>query len=413
MKGSTTMSENEIEYDVDQQRAIELIASGDNRISIITGGPGTGKTTIVKSALRHASLYRKRVALVAPTGKAAKRIREVVGRQTSTIHRLLGYTGEGYGGEKLKEDVILADEASMIDVEMGYELMRALKSDGRLVFVGDADQLPSVGAGSLLRDLIDSGHVPTVRLKTLHRSAQESWICTNAPRILAGEMFDTEERSDFVLHQAADTEETIDTIVQMMMHHAADFWDGKFQLLTPQNVGDLGTEILNNEIAVNLNPSRDEHDMIELAIPKATMQSFLGHNDRVIQVQNNYRLDVFNGEIGTVDRIEKGKVYVRFDNRMVEYTAPAAAYELRLAYALTIHKSQGSEWDHVAVVCHGMHSRMWSRQLLYTAVTRSKKAVYIVGNDSGIGMALKQNKPRERFTTLPERIQELANAPQP
>jgi len=406
------MTTSDIEYDEDQQRAIELISAGEQPLVIITGGPGTGKTTIVKAALRHPGLLKKTVALVAPTGKAAKRIREVVGRPTSTIHRLLGYTGEGYLGEPIRENVVLADEASMIDVEMGYELMRALRPKARLVLVGDADQLPSVGAGSLLRDLIDSGKVPTVRLKTLHRSAQESWICTNAPLILAGESFDLDERHDFVMHEATDTEDVLNLVVEMMMHHAADFWSGKFQLLTPQNIGDLGTEILNNEIAANLNPEREEGDMVELAIPNATMQSFIGKNDRVIQVQNNYRLDVFNGEIGTVDRIENNKVLVRFDKRYVEYSSLAAMHELRLAYALTIHKAQGSEWEHVAVLCHGMHSRMWSRQLLYTAVTRAKKAVYIIGNDAGIGMALKQNKPRERFTTLPDRIKELADEAQ-
>jgi exodeoxyribonuclease V alpha subunit len=397
--------EQGIEYDKDQNAAIKLISSGHDPLCIITGGPGTGKTTIIKAALHHLTLAKKRIALVAPTGKAAKRIHEVTGRPTATLHRLLGYTGDGFPEDhQVTEDVILVDEASMVDVELGYALMRAVKSSARIILVGDADQLPSVGAGSLLRDLLDSGCVRTVRLKTLHRSAQESWVCTNAPKILEGQRFDVETRSDFALHEVSGVEDCFETLDDLLRHHAADFWAGKFQILTPQNVGDLGTELLNNILADSLNPARNEHQMVELAVPKASMQSFLGVRDRVIQVTNNYRVNVFNGEIGTVDRIENGKVYVRFDSRFVEYTAAGASYELRLAYALTVHKSQGSEWDHVAVLCHSMHSRMWSRQLLYTAVTRAKKAVYIVGNDAGIGMALKQNKPRERFTTLPERL---------
>lgn len=394
------------EYDEVQEQAIDLICS-DARLCIVTGSPGTGKTTILKRALRDPRLFGKDVVLAAPTGKAAKRITQVVGSEASTVHRLTGYNGEQYAYESmLMHDLIIVDESSMVDAEMLYHLLLVMKSDARLVLIGDADQLPSVGAGSVLRDLIDSGTVPVVRLRTLHRSAQASWICTNAPKILAGEMFDTEKRSDFEAYEYSNTYEILDLVEQIMLHHQNAFAMGRFQLLTPMNVGELGTEVLNHTIASVLNPKRLDGPNIELAVPKATMQQFAGVGDRVIHVQNNYRLTIFNGEIGTIDKIEDNKVYVKFPERIVEYPQLVAMYQLRLAYALTIHKAQGSEWDTIAVICHGLHARMWSRQLLYTAVTRAKKNVIILGNDEGVGVALAQNKPRERFTTLPDRIKE-------
>jgi exodeoxyribonuclease V alpha subunit len=398
----------DLEPDPEQLRAIRLIATGRERLSIITGGPGTGKTTIVKEALRHPGLAGKRVSIVAPTGKAAKRIRDVIGSQTSTLHRLLGYNGTSFQREEefIPADVILVDESSMVDVWLGYELVSAVKPGARIILVGDADQLPSVGAGSLLRDLIDSGEVPVVQLQTLHRSAQTSWVCTNAPKILRGEMFDTDGHEDFAFHETSDIESTVDVAVEVVLHHQKDFWDGHFQLLTPQNIGDLGTELLNNILAGQLNPRRNQLPQIEVSSPKATMQSFIAPNDRVIQVVNNYQSNVFNGEIGTVDRFEDKKVFVRFEGKIVSYSIPSASRELRLAYALTVHKSQGSEWKHVAVICHGAHRRMWSRQLLYTGVTRSKKSVYIIGNNAGVQTALAQNNPRERFTTLLHRLAE-------
>ncbi len=399
----------EPDKDLDQDRAIDLICS-EARMVIVTGGPGTGKTTTLKRALRDPRLFGKDVVLVAPTGKAAKRITEVVGGEASTVHRLTGYNGERHGTDQLTHDVIILDEASMVDAEMLYYLLLVMKPTARLVLIGDADQLPSVGAGSVLRDLIESGKVPVVRLRTLHRSAQESWICTNAPKILAGDMFDTEKSTDFEAFELSNTYDILDLVQQLMGHYQNHFFLGKFQLLTPMNIGELGTEVLNHTIAETLNPKRQEKEHFELAVPKATMQQYAAVNDRVIHVQNNYRLAVFNGEIGTIDKIEAGKVFVRYPERMVEYPQLVAMHQLRLAYALTVHKAQGSEWDHVAVICHGMHGRMWSRQLLYTAVTRAKKTVTLIGNDEGVGIALAQNKPRERFTTLPNRIKELEEA---
>lgn len=397
------------EKDLDQDLAIDLICS-EHRLVIITGGPGTGKTTTLRRALRDPRLLGQDIVLVAPTGKAAKRITEVVGGEAQTVHRLTGYNGEQHGTDRLPHDIIILDEASMIDAEMLYYLMLVMKPSARLVLIGDADQLPSVGAGSVLRDLIESEKVPVVRLKTLHRSALQSWICMNAPKILAGEMFDTEKRADFEAYEYSNTYDIIDIVEQLLAHHQNAFFLGKFQLLTPMNIGELGTEVLNHAIAEVLNPKRQQGPHFELAVPKATMQQFAGVGDRVIHIQNNYRLAVFNGEIGTLDRIEDGKVFVKYPERMVEYPQLVAMHQLRLAYALTVHKAQGSEWDNIAVICHGMHARMWSRQLLYTAVTRAKKGVTIIGNDEGVGVALAQNKPRERFTTLPDRIRELESA---
>lgn len=393
--------------DLDQEKAVDLMC-GTDRMVIITGGPGTGKTTTLKKTLNDTRLFGKDVVLAAPTGKAAKRITEIVGGEAQTVHRLTGYTGERYHTDQLPHDVIILDEASMVDAEMLYQLLLVMKPSARLILIGDADQLPSVGAGSVLRDLLESGKVPTIRLQTLHRAAKESWVCANAPKILAGAMFDTEKRADFEAFEYSNTYDILDLVQQLMLHHQNNFYMGRFQLLTPMNVGDLGTEVLNSTIAEVLNPDRETRDHFELAIPRATMQQIAAVKDRVIHIRNNYRLAVFNGEIGTIDKIADGKVWVKYPERMVEYPQLVAMHELRLAYALTVHKAQGSEWENVAVICHGMHQRMWSRQLLYTAVTRAKKGVTLIGNDEGVGIALSQNKPRERFTTLPDRIKELS-----
>ncbi len=403
-----TSPSTDLENDESQKQAIELIC-GPERIAVVTGGPGTGKTTTLKAALNDFRLNTKKVVLIAPTGKAAKRVSQVVGREASTVHKLIGYDGENYSSEELDVDVVICDEASMLDVEMGYYLTRALPPRARLRLIGDADQLPSVGAGSLLRDVIESNVVPVARLRTLHRAAAESWVCLNAPKILEGEMFDTETSDDFEAYEADRTYEVIDLVKQIVRENVKGLYDGNFQFLTPMNLGDMGTEVLNQTIADMLNVARKhESNMFELAVPRATMQHFAAVGDRVIHVINNYQLRVLNGEIGVVDRYEKdsSRVVVRYSDRLVVYPIMTAMHQLRLAYALTIHKAQGSEWDTVLVLCHGAHMRMWSRQLLYTAVTRAKKKVLLIGNDEGVGIALAQNRPRERFTTLPFRIRE-------
>lgn len=402
----TTISIDDLEFDASQKEAIDLICS-DHRLVIITGGPGTGKTTTLKVALRDMRLYGKKIKLCAPTGKAAKRMATVIGFQAGTVHKLVGFNGDDYSDDDIDADIVIVDEASMMDVEMGYYLTRVLKPTTRLILIGDADQLPSVGAGSVLRDLIDSKTAPVVRLRTLHRAAAESWVCMNAPKILEGEMFDTETRDDFEAFEADYTHEVFETTLDLAVKNHAGMFNGTFQLLTPMNLGDLGTEVLNQSIGDRLNEKRKDSALrFELAVPRATMQHFAAVNDRVIHVVNNYQLGVLNGEIGVIDRFEKNKVFVRFSDKYVEYSVMVAMYQLRLAYALTIHKAQGSEWDTVMVICHGTHARMWSRQLLYTAVTRAKKKVLLIGNATGIGIALEQNRPRERFTTLPNRLRD-------
>ncbi len=399
---------SDLEHDESQQQAINLIC-GPERVAVITGGPGTGKTTTTKAALRDLRLSGKKIALVAPTGKAAKRLSSVVGREAGTVHKLIGYDGTSYDSTELDIDVCLVDEASMLDVEMGYYLTRVLPRRARLRLIGDADQLPSVGAGSLLRDVIESGEVPVVRLKTLHRAAAQSWVCQNAPKILEGEMFDTNTRDDFEAIEADESYDVIEEVKRVVRENVNALFAGAFQFLTPMNLGDLGTEVLNQSIADMLNRNRREEDkMFELAVPRASMQHFAAVGDRVIHVINNYQLRVLNGEIGVIDSFnkERSQVVVRYPDRNITYPVMTAMHQLRLAYALTIHKSQGSEWDTVLVLCHGAHLRMWSRQLLYTAVTRAKKKVLLIGNDVGVGVALAQNRPRERFTTLPMRIRE-------
>lgn len=406
MMTSTSTQTSEIEFDESQKKAIDLMC-GPDRIVVVTGGPGTGKTTTLKSALRDLRVRDKKIVLVAPTGKAAKRAGDVVGFKATTVHKLIGYDGESYSDAEIDADIVFVDESSMLDVQMVYFLTRALPARARLRLIGDADQLPSVGAGSVLRDVIESNEVKVAKLTRLHRAAAESWVCLNAPKILAGEMFDTESRDDFEALEAHATFDVIDSVKQYVTENLNALYAGEFQFLTPMNVGDLGTELLNQTIGDMLNENREqEHLRFELAVPRATMQHFAAVKDRVIHVQNNYQLKVLNGEIGVIDEVRKEQIVVRFPDKMVTYPLLTAMHQLRLAYALTIHKAQGSEWNTVMVLCHGSHTRMWSRQLLYTAVTRAKKKVILIGDDAGVGVALSINRPRERFTTLPMRIRE-------
>ena len=385
---------------LDASQSAALSVALEEPISVITGGPGTAKTTILREALDRLG-ESARVALCAPTGKAAKRMLEATGKPASTIHRLLGFN-PAEGGfyydatNPLPFDVVFVDEASMIDVELFANLVEAIdEKTTRIVFVGDADQLPSVGPGSILADLVRESLVPVATLSTVHRSAQESWICESAPRVLRGDELDLSPREDFRFMLAEDSS-SVPVIAGDALEEYADA-----QILVPQKTGKAGADAINVAVQERFNPLRPHESEWGKSPHK------IRPRDRVIHVRNNYDLGVFNGEVGTVDSIDNasGKMLVAFPDRSasVEYSR-SDAFDLRLAYALTIHKSQGSEWAWVIVIAHNAHTFMLTRQLFYTAITRGKKGVVIVGNEKGIRNALSSKRSASRNTALAERI---------
>ncbi len=383
-----------ITLDASQEAALALAL--DEPIAIITGGPGTGKTTILREAL--ARLSSQRVALCAPTGKAAKRMSEATGCEAKTIHRLLAYSPvDGfhfYADNPVPYDVVFVDEASMIDIELFSHLLDAIDPmTTRLVLVGDADQLPSVGPGAILADLVRSDLVPCARLAEVHRSAAESWVCAFAPNILEGIEIDLADRSDFRFV-------TVDAPANVPKYcgDTLEEFNGA-QILVPQKTGKAGTEAINVAVQARFNPLQPR----EIEWGKEPHR--LRPRDRVIHTVNDYELGVFNGEVGTVDSVTETELRVSYlDRSMPVAYSRGASGALRLAYALTIHKSQGSEWPWVIVVVHSTHTFMLTRQLLYTGVTRAKEGVIIVGNDKGIAGALKSERDIARNTALCDRI---------
>jgi exodeoxyribonuclease V alpha subunit len=384
-----------ITLDASQENALAMMLR--EPLCIVTGGPGTGKTTILREAL--ARIPNARVALCAPTGKAAKRMAEATGIEAKTIHRLLSFSPEDgefwYGAnEKLPFDLVIVDEASMVDVELFAALLQAIdERRTRLVLVGDANQLPSVGPGAILSDLVKSDLVPCARLTQVHRSAAESWICNNAPLILDGEPIDLSVRKDFRFVEVAEPA----NVAKFCGDELAK--DPELQILAPQRNGAAGTEALNVAIQERFNALRPND------LEWGRKPDKLRNGDRVIHTVNDYELAVFNGEVGTVVDIEEKVLRVQYPDRQypVAYSKQQAQ-ALKLAYALTIHKSQGSEWGWVIVVVHSTNTFMLTRQLLYTAVTRGKQGVIIVGNRKGVEAALKCKRDTARNTALCDRI---------
>ncbi len=394
-----------------QRRAVE--AAGNQKVVVITGGPGVGKTTIVRAVLSVAERADLRVKLAAPTGRAAKRLAESTGKEATTIHRLLEVDAQNGRFQRdaespIEADMLIVDEASMIDISLGAALFMALPSHARLVIVGDADQLPSVGPGALLRDLIESKSVEVARLDVIFRQAGESGIIENSHRILHGETPEgsTDPAGDFFVIECKDPERAQDLIQQIVVERIPKRFglDPKrdVQVLTPMHRGPAGTILLNKQLQSVLNRSTAG---IEVG------QALLRAGDKVLQTKNDYDKDVYNGDVGEIVSVspEERKLVVRFEEREVPYEK-GELEALVLAYATSIHKSQGSEYPAVVIPLLTTHFVMLSRNLLYTAVTRAKKLCVLVADPKALSIALGETRKEQRLTRLAERLQKLASS---
>ena len=392
-----------------QREAFSLALA--SKLVVITGGPGVGKTTLVNTVLRAVRSFGRKVLLCAPTGRAAKRLSESTGLDAKTIHRLLEFDpvtfGFRHGRENpLAADLVVVDEASMIDVSLMHALLSAVPDNAALMIVGDADQLPSVGPGAVLDDLIASGTVPVVRLTEIFRQAAESRIIVNAHRINRGEMpLDRggEGLSDFYFVPAVEPEEIYSKLLEVVTRRIPATFGldpvRDIQVLSPMNRGGLGTGSLNAALQRALNPESGEG-----VVRFGTNYS---RGDKVIQLVNNYDKDVFNGDIGVIKAVgeEERTVTVDFDRRDVEYEF-AELDELGLAYATSIHKSQGSEYPAVVIPLAMQHYMLLQRNLLYTAVTRGRKLVMVIGQKKALAMAVRNRDASVRLTNLAQKIRD-------
>jgi exodeoxyribonuclease V alpha subunit len=392
-----------LELDASQSAAVSLAES--SRFACVTGGPGTGKTTCMEHLVARLRARGLTVSLAAPTGKAAIRLSAKTGETATTVHRLLGYSPNSnsdwsfaHGEDNpIEADCVIVDEASMLDIELAAALMRAIPPSTSLVLVGDANQLPSVGAGRVFADFVESGAVPVARLTTVHRSASESWINTQAPVILRGEVPDLKTwpgRFEWVR-----TDSKYDVVAACVnFAGAAKKADASFQILSPVHKYEAGVDALNLAVQDACGSTR--------RIFKIGDDSIVGLGDRVLQTRNDYELEIMNGELGEVIHADAkdDSLVVEFEDGKCKEIGASARFGLRLGNALTIHKSQGSEWDEVVVVVHSTHSKMLTRQLLYTAVTRAKKKVVIVGDEKGIKHAVRNPESERRNTRLALRL---------
>jgi exodeoxyribonuclease V alpha subunit len=384
----------------------------DKKVMVITGGPGTGKTTIINAIIRIYSRSGQRVLLAAPTGRAAKRMSEATGFEAKTIHRLLEFSPKSGGfrkneHERLDADLIIIDETSMVDTVLMHHLLRAVRPQATLILVGDTDQLPSVGAGNVLKDIIESGRVPTVRLNEIFRQAKESMIIINAHRINSGEFpyIDSvkDKLQDFYFVELEEPEKVSEMIAHMCKIRIPERFGfhplNDIQVLTPMHRGIVGASSLNTTLQRELN---DSHDELQRG------GRIFRTGDKVMQIRNNYDKDVYNGDIGRIVSIDREAqdVTVNFDGKAVSYDF-ADLDEIVLAYAVSVHKSQGSEYPVVVMPLLTQHYLLLQRNLLYTAITRGKKLVVIIGTKKALGIAIRNNKQQLRYTRLKERLQSI------
>jgi exodeoxyribonuclease V alpha subunit len=379
-----------------------------HRAMVLTGGPGTGKTTIINAILKIFLKMKKTVLLAAPTGRAAKRMNETTGHEAKTIHRLLEFSIQKGGFSKndqspLDCDLLIIDEASMIDTILMYHLLKAVKTGTILILVGDVNQLPSVGAGNVLQDIIASAILPVTALNEIFRQAQTSRIITNAHRINAGEMpviYSQEDNSDFYFIRREDPEKVLETLVEMVTKRIPARFGldpvNDIQVLTPMHKGTVGASNLNQLLQQALNPTGE-------GIIRGNREFKV--NDKVMQIKNNYDKEVYNGDIGRIFRIfaEDQEVVVDFDNRKVVYDY-SELDDLAPAYAVSVHKSQGSEYPAVVIPILTQHYMLLQRNLIYTAVTRGRKLVVMIGAPKALAIAVKNNKTQRRFTRLRHRL---------
>ena len=392
-----------INYDALQIEAIETAVR--SKILLLTGGPGTGKTTTTLGIITAFQNAGAQIILAAPTGRAAKRLSEATGLEAKTIHRLLEVKPpEGYQRNEdhpLEGDVLIVDECSMIDLLLMYNLLKAVPDSMTLIMVGDVDQLPSVGAGNVLRDVIDSDCFPVVRLTRIFRQAQSSRIIMNAHRINAGQFPDISNgrNTDFFFVEKEDPEEAVREIVALVHSRLPQHYHvppGEIQVLTPMQRGVTGAANLNQVLQAAINPG-------DLGLKRGGIM--FKPRDKVMQIRNNYDKEVFNGDIGAVDRVdlEERTLFVNMDGREIEYDVTELD-ELTLAYATTIHKSQGSEYPIVVMPILMSHFVMLQRNLVYTGVTRAKKIMVIVGTKKALGYAVRNVTVSNRLTFLKERL---------
>jgi exodeoxyribonuclease V alpha subunit len=402
-----------VTLDEDQVRAIQQALH--EKVLVITGGPGTGKTTLLTALLTILRRAKVSFVLAAPTGRAAKRMAESAGEEAVTIHRLLEYNPREGGFQRsednpLQVDFVIVDEASMVDLVLMDHLLRAVDRHSQLILVGDVDQLPSVGPGSVLRDLIDSGVITTVVLRRIFRQDRQSLIVVNAHRILQGQTLllgEQSDRRDF-LFVARESEEEILLVIRELLRQRiprllqleSQEVSQAIQVLTPMHRGLLGTISLNREMQSLLNPGGE-------TLERGGSSLRLG--DKVMQLRNNYDKGVFNGDLGRIAALdrEEGSIKVDFYDKRVEYESDEID-EINLAYATSIHKSQGSEYPAVVIPLHTSHYLMLHRSILYTAVTRGKRLVVLVGSRKALAMAIRNVRLDKRNTGLKEKLIQLS-----
>jgi exodeoxyribonuclease V alpha subunit len=391
-----------------ENQASAIRCALENKIMVITGGPGTGKTTIINAILKIFSKLKVKTLLAAPTGRAANRMSEATGHEAKTIHRLLEYSFAKGGFQKNEEkplacDLLILDEVSMIDTVLMHHLTKAIPTFATVILVGDVNQLPSVGAGNVLNDIIASGIIPVVELKEIFRQARESRIIVNAHKINNGILPAFEDDvpdNDFYFIQQEDPEKVLEIILELTRERIPKRFGfdpvDDIQVLTPMHKGVVGAGNLNTELQKSLNPSQEE-------ITRGN--SNFRMNDKVMQIRNNYDKEVFNGDIGRIAgmRPDENEITVLFDGRSVDYEFYELD-ELVLAYAVSVHKSQGSEYPAVVIPVLPQHYILLQRNLIYTAVTRGRNLVVMVGTRKALAMAVHNDKTHKRFSYLRYRL---------